>query len=1283
MLCAQCNTENPERAKFCLECGARLDAAAAPAPSVPQDTIPQRIRRLVPQEYADRLMAAGGQMAGARRVVTILFSDIKGSSAMARDMDPEDVMEIMDGAFDVLIEPIMRYEGTLARLMGDAILAFFGAPITHEDDPERACRAALDIIAGGERYAERLREERSIEGFNVRVGINTGLVVVGEVGSDLRVEYTAMGEAINLAARMESAAEPGTILITEDTHKHIAPLFETQSLLPIEVKGWEEPVPVFRVLSPEELPGKVRGIEGLQSQMVGREAELGVLLGAVERLRLGEGGVVTIVGEAGIGKSRLVAELRRAAAGGEDAAALQWIEGRCLSYGGSMAYLLWLDVLHSALDVTLDASPGRVGEKLRAWVGDLCPDRTNDVHPYLARLLSLPLDGQHQKLLDDLGGQELRERTMAAVEIVVRCSAERAPLVLVLEDLHWADGTSLALLEHLLPLVENAPLLLVAVFRPYREHRSWQLREVAAEGHGERHVDLLLEPLTATHSQELVGNLLRVGGLPKELTARILARAEGNPFYVEEVIRSLLDEGTIAREEATGGWRVMRKVGDIAIPDTLQGVLVARIDRLQEDTRQVLQMASVIGRVFLYRLLAALASATAAAEATALAASERELDAHLSRLQREEMIRERVRLPELEYIFKHELTREAAYNGLLKRQRRVFHQQVGESLEELFAARADEILGLLAHHWERAGDGEKATEYLLRAGDQARVLYAHDEAVDYYERALALLRGGGDYGRAARTLMRLGLTHHSAFHYRESQRAYEEGFVLWQRASLLIPPSSPSAAPHAFRVRMHRLPSSLQLDTNAWAYQAEVVRQLFSGLVIMTPQLDVLPDVARQWEILEDGSRYIFHLRDDVRWSDRVPVTARDFEVAWKRSLDPSRGIACYPELFCLRGAREFHDGRVGHSRGVGVSAADDLTLIVDLDRPTGHFLSRVACSSFYPLPAHQVEQLGEEWADPTRSVTNGPFRIESWIDGERAVLVRNPHYHGRCDGNIERVEMRVLRDNQAIMELYRRDELDIVDLMWSFLPADRDLARFRFGADYITRPSLSSVWLTLNTRLPPFDDRRVRLAVAHATDRESFANGLYRGQVAPALGGLIPPGMPGHSPTIGLRYDSDRARALLAAAGTSSGATVVPLRLRSPQAGPFRQAAQYLGNQWQEILGLDVEPYEVPVGSPSDQPDREPPHMRFSAWIADYPDPAVFLGPNEYWDDPTYDRLINKAYATTDSPKRMALYRAADRRVTEEALAVPIMHLRWWYFVKPWVRRYLNDWKDVIIETH
>jgi class 3 adenylate cyclase len=495
MQCSRCSTENRESARFCVECGARL-ALVCPQSGTelslrarfcdqcgtqveerpPADTpLTQALQRLVPREFAQRLVATRGQVGKERRIVTILFSDVKGSTAMGEHLDPEEVMEIMEGAFDLLIEPITRYEGALARLMGDGILAFFGAPIAHEDDAERACRAALEIIAGAQKYAARLEVARGIAGFSVRVGIHTGLVVVGEVGSDLRVEYTAMGDAVNLASWMETAAEPGTVLITEDTHSLITALFDTESLGSIEVRGRQEPVAVYRVLAPRAVVAKPQGIAGLESPLVGREAEFAALREALQRLQAGVGGIATIVGEAGIGKSRLVAELRKEAA----PLGVRWVEGRCLSYGSSIAYLLWLDVLHALLGIAPEAPPATLRDALQATVAALCPASSDEAYPYLARLMSLPLEAEAEARLRGLDPEALKFLTFRALETMLDCAANESPLVLICEDLRWADPTSLELLERLLALTDWASLLIICAFRLYTEHGCWRIREVA------------------------------------------------------------------------------------------------------------------------------------------------------------------------------------------------------------------------------------------------------------------------------------------------------------------------------------------------------------------------------------------------------------------------------------------------------------------------------------------------------------------------------------------------------------------------------------------------------------------------------------------------------------------------------------------------------------------------------------------------------------------------------------------------------------------------------------
>ncbi|MFQ5859147.1 MAG: tetratricopeptide repeat protein, partial [Anaerolineae bacterium] len=723
-------------------------------------------------QYVEQLQAAKGRVRGERRVVTILFSDVKGSTAMAENLDPEEVMEIMDGAFEVLIEPIYRYEGTLARLMGDAILAFFGAPIAHEDDPERAGRAALDILAGARRYAARLERERGITGFNVRVGINTGLVVVGEVGTDLRVEYTAMGDAVNLAARMESAAEPGTVLITQDTHRLIRPWFETETLDPIQVKGKADPVRVFRLLGLKAAPGVGRGIEGLHSPLIGRDAELQKLQTAIRALQEGEGSRVAVIGEAGLGKSRLVAEARQSLAPGAT-----WVEGRCLSYTADMSYWMARDVLYGLLGVSADTPPAEVGTTLHSSLarlagaglptvpplarsetgqsGKASPNHatrdsqfaihnsqfTIEIYPFLARLLDVPLEDELEERLERLGAEALHGRILQAFSSYVTARSLEQPLVLVWEDLHWIDPSSLKLLETLWPLTDQVPLLLLLAFRP-NEGPVWDFHRRMQTDDSAGYQVIELAPLTRDDSSRLVRGLLRIENLPAETRRVILDKAEGNPFFLEELLRSLIDAGLVILQ---GDQAVAtRAVEEIHVPDTLQGVIAARIDRLPPQDKRTLQTASVIGRVFQYGVLARLLD-----PATANGRLNRSVD----ELRRREFIRlvkqktsevsEDFGSLEQEYAFQHAMTQEVTYNGLLIAQRRDLHRRAGEAIEALFPDRLAEQSATLAYHFEKASVHDKAFTYLVQTAGRAARVYANQEAIGYYQRALALAQKAG------------------------------------------------------------------------------------------------------------------------------------------------------------------------------------------------------------------------------------------------------------------------------------------------------------------------------------------------------------------------------------------------------------------------------------------------------------------------------------------------------------------------------------------------------------
>lgn len=706
---------------------------------------------------------------------------------------------------------------------------------------------------------------------------------------------------------------------------------------------------------------------------------------------------------------------------------------------------------------------------------------------------------------------------------------------------------------------------------------------------------------------------------------------------------------------------------------------MARIDRLQKDTKLVLQLASVIGRVFLYRVLAAIAQ------------EERELDEKLLNLQSEELIRERVRFPELEYIFKHALTHEAAYNGILKRHRLTYHRQVGEALERLFPDRLDEMLGLLAFHWERTVEVEKAVEYLQRAGDQARILYSHEEAIDYYQRALVIQKEQVKHELAARTLMKLGLTHHNAFDFRQAREAYDEGFQLWQRSFEIETDTPLPPAPHSLRLggeEPRTLDPTMCNDISSGLF----VEQLFSGLVEVTPELDVVPDVARSWEVLQGGQKYIFHLRDDVHWSDGTSVNAEDFVYAWQRVLNPETKSPLASQLFDIKGAEAYYLGEMSDPSDLGLKALDKFTLAVDLEGPTGYFLQMMSNNAAYPVPRHVVDAYGDEWARVEQLVTNGPFMLKTWSKYETLVLLRNPNYHGRFPGNLERVEMLTEIDSQStrFLEMYEADALDILPFE-DFTPKLIKTTRQRHAGEYVSLPGLGITYLGFNVSRPPFDDLRVRRAFTMAFDREAWIATWGR-HFLPATGGFIPPGMPGHSPGIALPYDLGGARQLIAETGYRKGFPQVKLIMFSNPIIPL--LGEYLRERWRQSLGVDITWEAIEFTDLVARLESEPVDMFIIGWGADYPDPDNFLRvgfPWKYtrWRNEGYERLIESGRRVTNQKERMKLYQLADRILVEQAPILPLIYVRDHMLVKPWVSKIrisVFGWshlKDVVIETH
>jgi len=1151
--CATCGRSNSHEALFCRHCGTRLDGVSAPGSK-------SRLRSLqetAPHALREKIKKARTEIEGERKPVTIVFTDIVGSTAIAEKLDPEVWKEIVAGAHRCVGEAVYRYEGTIAQLLGDGVLAFFGAPITHEDDPIRAVRAAMDIQKSIKAYAQELGSV--VDDFQMRIGINTGTVVIGEIGTDMHVEYLAIGDAVNVAARLQSVAEPGKVVVSGACARLVGAEFDLRDLGEIKVKGKAEPLQAFELVSLKAEPASGRGLEGLPTPYVGRDQEVEKLQSSLLSLCAGHGQIVTVIGDAGIGKTRLLDEVKAItgeAEGDREAtkfspASIRWLEGRALSYGGSLSYWTITQLLLADLGLSNGAPQVEIKVALRRRAKELFgEEKAGEVRPYLAHLLGLKEEGEAEERIQSLDGETLKKRTLTSVSDYFGQVTSEGPTVLVFEDMHWSDPSSLEALGGLLALTDRVPLMILMLMRIDRDHGSWGVKLKAETDFPHRSTEIRLRRLSADDSSSLLAQLLGEAKLPAEIQRTIMERSEGNPFYLEEVIRHLIEQDLIVQDE--DGWQATEELEEMSIPDTLQGVLLARIDRLEEDVRRTLQMAAVIGKSFLYRILETISEA------------EMQLDTHLSQLQRVDLVREKARLPELEYIFKHALTQEAAYNSLLHERRKVFHLKVGEALGELFPDRVDEFAGLMAYHFEAAEAHEKALDYLQRAGDQARQDYAHQEAIDFYERALVILKEQEEYDRAAPTLMKLGLTYHTAFDFQRSRGAYDEAFAMRQRERT-IKQETLEPAPHPFRLVYTEPPTldpSICLDTASFLF----IKVIFSGLVEIGAGREIIPDVAQSWEISEDGRRYVFHLRDDVTWSDGTQVTAADFVYSWIRTLNPATEAPAGKAslLFDIKNARAYNNEEFSESEQVGVRAIDKLTLEVELERPASYFLQMLY--TLYPVPGHVVETHRDAWTDPEHIVTNGAFQIESYEPGESMSLVRNPTYHGRFSGNLERVEVNLSESQYSTeeLELYERDSVDIASL------GDATIrARHKYAEEYVSIPLQSIFFVGFDTSRPPFDDVRVRRAFAMAVDRERLANEVFEGLPDPVTGGLVPPTIPGHSPGIGLPYDPAQARQLMAQAGYPDGQGLITDEIVWIDAGTT--ILEFVKSQWMDNLNVEV----------------------------------------------------------------------------------------------------------------
>ncbi|HUG13814.1 MAG TPA: adenylate/guanylate cyclase domain-containing protein [Thermomicrobiales bacterium] len=704
-----------------------------------------------------------------RRFVTVLFCDVTGSTALASKVDAEEWADIISTVFPILIDPVERYAGTVARLMGDGILAFFGAPVAREDDPQRAILAALEILSGIEGLQETLRVDYGLD-LNVRVGINTGMVVTGEFGSRAASEYTAMGDAVNVAARMEQSAEPGTIQVTAETFRLTAPFFEFEPLGLVTLKGKDDGVETYRVIGRSSEPRRKRGIEDLEAPLVGRHRELDLLRYRLNELATGGGGVIAIIADAGLGKTRLLDELRRAWLSGPDRLADSWIEDPLVSFEDSTPYGLVQRRLLRELNIREGFSLSAVQACLDELYGTLRTDeRDRDAQAVIRLLGGDPRAAQSSGSLGPDGAEDFRQELASILERIWHTRTERlGSCVYVIDDFHSIDPASAGLLERLLPDLLDLPILIVLAFRPEHESPCWFLHERLSSEMGISYLTVSLAPLRDSDANLLIDTLLPSASFPSSLRDMILERIDGNPLFAEEIVRTLIEREVIVPEPNGNGsrWRIASEadLATLAIPTTLQPLIQERMDRLDAGAKRTLQLAAVIGSTFRHDEL--------------LAASEEPdvLDAHLQSLQRAMLIRpDRYRGSD-KFVFHHALIWEAVYRSMLRRNLRSLHRQVGEALERLHGDALDEQAGLLAQHYSKAGD-ERAIAYATAAGERAQSLFAPEEAIVHFNRALETT---SELGRMppAQLLRQRGRAYETRGSFEEARRDFEAALAL-------------------------------------------------------------------------------------------------------------------------------------------------------------------------------------------------------------------------------------------------------------------------------------------------------------------------------------------------------------------------------------------------------------------------------------------------------------------------------------------------------------------------
>jgi ABC-type oligopeptide transport system substrate-binding subunit/class 3 adenylate cyclase len=1239
--------------------------------------------------------------------VTFLFTDIEGSTRLLEALK-DDYAGLLADQREILREIFSNHEGQEVDTQGDSF--FYSFP--------RASQA-LNAAIEAQRALAAHTWPQDVE-LHVRMGLHTGEPLPQAEG------YVGMD--VHRAARIASAGHGGQILLSETTTPLILDsLPEGANLVELgrhRLKDMRRPERITQVLldgarsdfpplkSLEALPpdrrsevGPIPAPDFLTKEtplekpiFVGREQELRRLDEKFERALHGEGCIGLVAGGPGRGKTALLEAFSSQVARDHPDILLAW--GECSSRAGqgdpfhpfrqilrtlsgdlkSMwisnrssnenIEQMWRSVPLVARSI-VEVSPQLVnrlisGSELRARAGSIVTPGA----PWLERLATLADQVQSVEIDTD------QNALFTQFEDLIGELASHHPLLIILDDLQWIDNASVDLLFHLSRHLAGKRILILGAYRPEeivleRERESHPLQSVLPEFRryfGDIELDLTEVPIE--EGRQFIDQLVdsEPNHLGEDFRTALFAHTEGHPLFTIELLRSMQERGDLERD-GDGRWVQTKSLGWDEVPARIEGVIEERFNRLDPTLQEILQVASVEGEVFSAEVLSQI-----------LAINDRELYRALGQdLDRKHrLVQERgaVKIGEIQFsrfAFRHVLIQDYVYHSIGGLERKALHAGVGESLEMLYGEQSHRIAAQLAEHFSLGGIRDKAVQYLIESGDQARLLYALPEALNHYRQALDLLEGSGRAELIARTLLKIGLIHNAQGDHEGANRINQQAFELWEPIRASWEAAHSTEEGKTLRIAIAE-PRSLDPALISDDVSIFISNQLFEGLVTVDQESNVLPAAAERWQILDGGRCYRFHLRSDLKWSDGSGLSAHDFVRTWKRNLRISDQAPMTDLLFVIKNAEPYALGELGSDSQLGLRALNDHTLEVELEDPVAYLPHLLTLPVAFPVPeAHG--SLGSSADQGYSFVCNGAFRLTDLSSDRVISMERNPHYRGAYSGNVIQVECSVYEQYRSAFDRFDRGEFDIVSMVTSG-PATVRHASQRYADELKFFPYPSTFFVTFCCDRRPFDDARVRKAFVHAIDREALISSTSRGQYTPALGGFLPTGLAGHQADIGLAYDPARAKELLTEAGFGEAEGFPQVELLFTGADPHNPLIEDLCQSWRDVLGVIVTPTNVTWQEFMRRRDEDPAELSTMGFSADYPDPDGMLrvlfhseqgfNPSRFKSDEV-DNLVELAARTLESAKRMDAYRQVDRILSmDQAVIMPLGYGRLRILVKP-----------------